>query len=57
MLHIYGNRVFYLPGMSGKVHMLTGIEMILKKRDGERHSDVMIVCVCVCTHSFMIAIL
>lgn len=57
MLHIYGNRVFYLPGMSGKVHMLTGVEMILKKRDGERHSDVMIVCVCVCTHSFMIAIL
>lgn len=36
--------VFYLPDVSRKVHMLIGVEMVKKKRDGERHSDVMIVC-------------
>lgn len=48
MLHIYDNRVFYLPGMSGKVHMLTGVEMILKKgwREAFRCDD----CVCVYVH-------
>lgn len=35
--------------------MLTGVEMIFKKRDGERHPDVMIVYVFMYTFFLMIA--
>ena len=37
-LHIYDNRVFYLPDVSRKIHMLTGVEMILK-REMEAHYE------------------